>query len=507
MPKLGDIHTAHNARFDRYYAFQFTHYDADEGHAVLLLDWWAPTPPCANALKDLKPASLDFMDWNGQLELHWVGHGLPRDSVHLGWRSPLVKGEVNREGGWPDGGGLQRQQWWNALDPAITRAYKAELAGDDSDDTLILERDDFVVERGDSALQGIAMAAAPSLALFDQMPVLISLDVDVPIPGLLPWLETRPLIDELILSGIQEPVLDVRRTALSRLSVDVTGMRAIHLNSRLDTLILRGTASPELVIHDPHEGRWLDVYCTDPDLRWSGLPQLQQITLHGMRRLDATRIAERLPGIRALSVQGAPCRLDNSAQLGALAHLEHLSLVDVFPPAEAPFPAPSYWPQLSTLSLDSVPAELAKAVNASFGPCVADGLVLEIRQPRKPEWLAANMDNPFRDWDDGAGISAAQAKKAAALYRNAHKEALKSASAPTALAEALQRMATTYVEGFNALNRRSGFIGTSECEQILQALDTLLDTAEAAQQVKPGGKHMPLDRRPVLELVEALRAF
>ncbi|WMJ69854.1 hypothetical protein [Stenotrophomonas sp. 24(2023)] len=511
MPRPGDIYTARNLRFDRCFAFQFTHHDDDDGHAVLLLDWWAQTPPDAAALPALKPAVLDFMGWNNQRELHWVGHDLPRDITHLGWREPMARGEVCSHDNWPDGACLQQQQAWNALDPAITRAYKQENARDRYDDTVILKGKGFSVARGASSLQGTAMNAAPALTLFDQMPVLTEVDIDVPVPGLMDWLKTRPLIHQLIISGTQEAVLDVRGTTLSRLSVDVTGMRAIHLNSGLDTLILRGTAHPDLVIHAAHGGRWLDVFCTDPGLHWSGLPDLQQITLHGMRQLDAARIAERLPGLRALTVQGAPCTLDNLPQLGELASLEHLELIDVFPPDDARFPAASQWPQLLSLSLDSVPATLATQVRQAFQARVDAGLALAVRQPRKAEWRAANLDNPFRDWEGAAHITPTQARKAVALYRKAHTDALKAvatlAGKPAALHKALAATGVAFTEGFNALDQRSGFIDTTACEDICSAWTRIVDAADSRHRDMRGASRATLDVDALGALIDSVRRF
>ncbi|MBA0447852.1 hypothetical protein [Stenotrophomonas maltophilia] len=511
MPRPGDIYTARNLRFDRCFAFQFTHHDDEDGHAVLLLDWWAQTPPDAATLPDLKPAMLDFMGWNNKHELHWVGHDLPSAITHIGWREPMVRGEVRSHGNWPDGACLQQQQAWNTLDPTITRAYKQEKARDRYDDTVILKGKGFSVVRGASSLQGTAMNAAPALELFNQMPVLTNLDIDVPVPGLLDWLKTRPLIHQLIICCAQDAVLDVRGTALSRLSVDVTGMHAIHLNGDLDTLILRGTASPDLVIHDDHGGRWLDVFCTDPGLHWSGLPDLQQITLHGMRQLDAARIAERLPGLRALTVHGAPCTLANLPRLGELASLEHLKLLDVFPPDDARFPAPSQWPQLLSLSLDSIPVALATQVKQAFQEQADAGLVLDVRQPRRPEWRAANLDNPFRDWEGAAHITPTQVKKAVALYRKAHTDALKAvatlAGTPTALHKALASAGVAFAEGFNALDQRSGFIDTTACEDICNAWIRIVDAADSQHRGVCDASRSTLDVEALGTLIDSVRNF
>ena len=50
---------------------------------------------------------------------------------------------------------------------------------------------------------------------------------------------------------------------------------------------------------------------------------------------------------------------------------------------------------------------------------------LWITKPRKSEWLAQNLDNPFRSWDGQENISIANAKKAASLYRKTRASLIK----------------------------------------------------------------------------------
>lgn len=55
---------------------------------------------------------------------------------------------------------------------------------------------------------------------------------------------------------------------------------------------------------------------------------------------------------------------------------------------------------------------------------------LRITKPRKPEWLAQNLNNPFRSWDGAEHIPAASARKAANQYRKTRSELLKLAAEP-----------------------------------------------------------------------------
>lgn len=87
------------------------------------------------------------------------------------------------------------------------------------------------------------------------------------------------------------------------------------------------------------------------------------------------------------------------------------------------------------------------------------GIDLRITKPHKPEWLAQNLDNPFRDWDGAEHIPAASAKKAANQYHKTRSELLRLTAelSEDAQAEALT-MVAEYTQTFNKMS----FIETVE---------------------------------------------
>lgn len=127
------------------------------------------------------------------------------------------------------------------------------------------------------------------------------------------------------------------------------------------------------------------------------------------------------------------------------------------------------------------------------------------KQARKPAWLAENLNNPFRDWDGREHISAANARKAATLYKKMLAslrtiDASSEAASVTALAEAMVR---SYTEAFNAMDRRSNIIETIEREEIGEVLYGLLSLIE--QQT--AGASEPFDKDPMMNLFDELRDF
>jgi len=64
--------------------------------------------------------------------------------------------------------------------------------------------------------------------------------------------------------------------------------------------------------------------------------------------------------------------------------------------------------ELDELWLASIPADVATALKKAYRKHGA--VDVDASEPRKPEWLSENLDNPFRDWDGRDGITPANAK-------------------------------------------------------------------------------------------------
>lgn len=97
---------------------------------------------------------------------------------------------------------------------------------------------------------------------------------------------------------------------------------------------------------------------------------------------------------------------------------------------------------------------------------------LRITKPRKSEWLAQNLDNPFRTWDGVEHIPISSAKKAVEQYRKTRSALLKIANDTEEEREkkALE-IVTNYTQTFNKMR----FIETEERDEIYTALCNILD--------------------------------
>ena len=133
-------------------------------------------------------------------------------------------------------------------------------------------------------------------------------------------------------------------------------------------------------------------------------------------------------------------------------------------------PTPEQMPELRWFWMTSLPETAAKAAKQFWKS--KPGMDLRITKPRKPEWLAQNLDNPFRGWDGAEHIPASAAKKAANQYSKTRSQLMKLAAEPgeDAQAQAMDAV-TAYTQTFNKM----GFIETEERDEIYMALLGILD--------------------------------
>lgn len=105
---------------------------------------------------------------------------------------------------------------------------------------------------------------------------------------------------------------------------------------------------------------------------------------------------------------------------------------------------------------------------------------VDIRGPRKPEWLAENIDNPLRHWVDNPHIPVSAAKKAGNIY----KETLRTIRASTKTPDQapLKETLRSFIASINQLAAKKNFIDAGEREDIIAALEKLCKAAEASPE-------------------------
>ncbi|MEG1329187.1 MAG: hypothetical protein RSD99_30065, partial [Janthinobacterium sp.] len=336
---------------------------------------------------------------------------MPRHYTLVANVAPLVDAAVKSySGAWHMGDSVYRQRRWEQLDPARRQRFKAAS----SEEVMVGGQ---AVRQKTSRIGDDILQAISDLSELDRLPCLTTIETRHGSAALAAYINGNPIINEVQWQSSTEGELDLRNSNVSRLVVHGAGLRSLRLNEGVSTLILNGAPSPSLRIDDPHAGRFLRLQCCGALAPFHGLDQLARLSLSAMPVVDFDAVAQRFPSLTDLTVRGKPGLASNVASIARLDRLRSFTAYELFGYGAGDFPAPAQLPALSSLCLASLPADAAKAIKASYKKAAALGLDLSVTRPRKPEWLAENLDNPFRDWDGRAHIAAAYAKKAAQAYK------------------------------------------------------------------------------------------
>lgn len=187
---------------------------------------------------------------------------------------------------------------------------------------------------------------------------------------------------------------------------------------------------------------------------------------------DCAEVVKALPRLRRLALAGKLGTLANAKELNRLSSLRELAISNLFGMAKADCLLPDAVPTLEWLALHSVPREYGAAMRSLWLPEVRKGCMVAVTALRSGEWLAENLDNPLRDWDGRANISATKFRKSVAQYRSTRRAVLAALDdlGESDLKVRLKELGREYGEAFNQLSKRDDFIETEERDELFRAL-------------------------------------
>lgn len=216
--------------------------------------------------------------------------------------------------------------------------------------------------------------------------------------------------------------------------------------------------------------------------RYVPMAEVWRLKVGEIESLNCADLVTRFPNLTRLSLSGNLGTLEDAAALQQMSGLRTLFVQDLFGMSAADRVTIDHLPRLEMLGLYSVPADYAAAMRKAWKPEVANGTCMEIRSPRRPEWVDENRDNPLRDWDGRDHISPVRYRKAVAKYR-ATRRAVIAALAPDGVAsvtETLTKLGREFADAFNRLDgSRNPFIETEEREELFASLVAAVAAAEA----------------------------
>jgi hypothetical protein len=253
----------------------------------------------------------------------------------------------------------------------------------------------------------------------------------------------------------------------------------------------------------PGKRSFLGAEIAEPVLQSEPFTELWSVSITEVDSLDAGHVVALFPNLTRLSLSGNLGTLSSAASLNRLPNLKTLFINNLFGMSASDCLVRTEVPHMEMLGLHSVPAEYAAATKKTWTAEIPKGTFLEITSPRKPGWVAENRNNPLRDWDDRAYISAARYRKSVAQYKATRRAVLEelAASNDETNGSRFAELGRQFGEAFNQLDgTRNPFIETEEREELFEALNAIIDDAEAEY-----GRTFDTTRQHLIAGVESVR--
>ena len=216
-------------------------------------------------------------------------------------------------------------------------------------------------------------------------------------------------------------------------------------------------------------------------LRSEPYTELWSVSISEVDSLDADDVVALFPNLTRLSLSGNLGTLSSSASLNRLPNLRTL-FNNLFGMSASDCLSTVTVPNMEMLGLHSVPSEYAAAMRKAWTAEIPNGTFVEITSSRMPGWVAENRNNPLREWDGRPHISTARFRKSVAQYKATRRAVLEELAASNDETDGSRfaELGRQFGEAFNQLDgTRNPFIETEEREELFEALNGIVDGAEA----------------------------
>ncbi|MCA8987896.1 MAG: hypothetical protein KDA78_09665, partial [Planctomycetaceae bacterium] len=241
----------------------------------------------------------------------------------------------------------------------------------------------------------------------------------------------------------------------------------LPVHGRMDYLrLITPPSGCRVTVVCPKQGEGLRLMIYQGELlSISGLKQLTDLQLFNCRDVDIAAIAKAYPNLKSLDIMGKAVVLSGEAALSKLKSLEELNIHECYNMDVNSFPGPDQLPALQEVNFDGLRREDALLLKEKF-----QGIKeLSIRGKRTAEWIANNLENPFRFWEDYFGATAG--KKAMAAWKTASSSIPDSGKKPSK--NTARKCLQAFVNVFNQLEQRTG-LETDQREEIYDAFFQLV---------------------------------
>lgn len=463
----GDIYNYYNKEKQKYTALQIVNADHEKQEYLLLgLYYWDDNPLTEKEINNIKPFWKDHHSWRGEYDFMLSKGEMPDNYSFVGNREVLAfpEEEYTKAGSWKyDCLQVSLQKAWDELPDSFKKKYK-EMKGN---------RSNIIASTMAEMTDATALDAA--------YPALTKIEVEEPKAWLQDYISTHHNITELLWKNAGEKVIDLSQTRLQTFRTDGLGIEEIILSDYMSELSFLAPIENAIKITPAPKNRAFDLHVQNTNnlhlFKELNITELW-VSGDGKTDIDMQVIAENLPHLRVLRIWGKPDYIIHMEKIALLDGLRWLTLRDIFGFTADDFPARKDFPHITSIWMDSIPDDVAKKVKKEYKE-----IDLWITKGRKPEWLEANLNNPFRHWDGDDQIAPAHAKKAANLYIKFNKQIdklIKDKLPAGKMQGELEKIVTEYTQEFNKMDKRTQWIDTILREDIFDVLGKLLEPVKEA---------------------------
>lgn len=411
---------------------------------IATLDYLSDEPPSVAGLRDAKVLRQDWAAWRGDPARCFVDARVPWWAEPVGVM-PLVEtfpGGCKSYGGWASAFGAYNRARWLASTRGRQPAGRDDVTIDLGGGPAVLRTSTTRVHLGPEGNVRTSASGPVGWEALDALPELWTVVYAGPDAGVVELVARRGT-HELTWLGHGASTIDVRDTDLERLTLDVRAPLWLRVGQGLHALTLRGRADLVTIEGARTDAPFL-LQIVGPTITAPprGAQDTQRVDLLGLVETDTsgltgyTRLAD-------LGLHGAPGRLTDVTGLAHVApSLRELSVSQLYALDGARWPVE--WPALEEATLHGLRRADADAIKAALDAVPH----VRVTGARTDAWIAANLDNPFREWEED---DLALGRAACAAWKKAKTKAVAlGASASAADAEAV------LAELVRALNRLDG---------------------------------------------------
>ena len=416
--KPGEVYAFYVELSGKYGACQVLAVDG-KSICYVLLDYLEEVPPEEDILERLKPYHRESFRHHHQVVKTGIENTpVPRDYLYIGrcelksdpaWDSYSWK--------WPSGEDYYYEERWKSFDENARLAYKKYI---NSGDFVSVHGRMFRKNAG--GLRDELYQCLTEKDTLEEFPCITYAEVQGYSGRLGRLMSTAPLLRTLRLRKAGVEVLDLGKTCLEDLELDMGGIGKLVLPENTRSLKLYGEIRPDLQIDDSLCGGKvnLELSLRRALPRRYGLSKVQvrRLRLTDIRELDMEQVAEQFPETEYLNMSGSPGTVTRMRAVGKLSGLRHFYGKDLFGYGAEDMEALESLRELRELDLDSIPKGVGLYLKKRWRGKLER---LSVAHLREDSWLRDNLENPLRHWDGSEFIPGAAYRSAVKCYKDTRK--------------------------------------------------------------------------------------